>query len=93
MGRHGPVSDRERALRVPRHGDGAACVRWRGNGHAESPGGLGGTEQCCATVLPPVVRYGGAPAAKHAGAGGPGRHRHQEGAKHACEAPDKQARP
>ena len=32
MGRRGPVGGRERALCVPRHGDGAACVRWRGNG-------------------------------------------------------------
>ena len=31
--------------------------------------------------------------ARHAGAGGPGRHRRQEGAKRACEAPDKQAWP
>ena len=32
MGRRGPVGGRERALCVPRHGDGAACVRWRGHG-------------------------------------------------------------
>ena len=44
--------------------------------------------QCC----PPVGCYGGSAAAKHAGAGGPGRHRRQEGAKRACGAPDKQAR-
>ena len=77
---------------MPGHGDGAACVRWQGGGHAEPPGRLGGAERRCAAVLPPVIRYDGAAAAKHAGAGGPGRHRRQEGAKRACEAPDKQAR-
>ena len=44
------------------------------NGHAESPGGLGGAEQRYAAVLLPVGRYGDTAAAKHAGAGGPGRH-------------------
>ena len=40
----------------------------------------------------PCQRYGGSAAARHAGAGGPGCHRRQEGAKRACGAPDKQAR-
>ena len=68
-------------------------MRWQGNGHAEPPGGLGGAERRYAAVLLPVGRYGDTAAARHAGAGGPGRHRRQEGAKRACEAPDKQARP
>ena len=78
---------------MPGHSDGAACVRWQGGGHAEPPGRLGGAERRCAAVLLPVGRYGATAAARHAGAGGPGRHRRQEGAKRACEAPDKQARP
>ena len=41
----------------------------------------------------PVGRYGEPAAARHAGAGGPGRHRRQGRAKCACEASDKQARP
>ena len=75
--------------RVPGHGDGAACVRWQGGGHAELSGGLGGAERRYAAVLPHVSCYGGSAAEKHAGAGGPGRHRRQEGAKRACGAPDK----
>ena len=86
------VGGRERALRVPGHGDGAACMRWRGGGHAELPGRLGGAKRRSAAVLPPIGHYGGSAAAKHAGAGVPGRHRRQEGAKHACGASDKQAR-
>ena len=74
---------------MPGHDDGAACVRWQGDGHVELPGGLGGAERCSAAVLPPVGCYGGSAAAKHAGAGGPGRHRRQERAKRLCEAPDK----
>ena len=54
---------------------------------------LGGAERRYAAVLPPVGRYGGAAVAGHTGAGGPGRHRRQEGAKRACEALDKQAWP
>ena len=76
-----------------RFGDGAACVRWQGGGHAEPPGRLGGAERRCAAVLLAVGRYGATAAARHAGAGRPGRHRCQEGAKRACEAPDKQAWP
>ena len=87
------VGGRERALRVPGHGDGAACVRWQGNGHAELPGGLGGAEWRYAAVLLAIGRDGGSAATKHAGAGGPGRHRCQGRAKCACEASDKQARP
>ena len=87
------VGGRERALCVPGHGDGAACVCWQGDGHAELSGGLGGAERRYAAVLSPVGRYGGSAAAKHAGAGGPGRHRRQGRAKCACEASDKQARP
>ena len=75
---------------MPGHGDGAACVRWQGGGHAELSGGLGGAERRYAAVLPPVGRYGGSAAAGHAGAGGPGRHRRQERAKRACGAPDKE---
>ena len=74
---------------MPGHGDGVACVRWQGGGHAELSGGLGGAERCYAAVLPPIGYYGGSAAAKHARAGGPGRHRRQEGAKRACGAPDK----
>ena len=77
---------------MPGHGDGAACVRWQGGGHAEPPGGLGGTERRCAAILRPVDRYGATAAARHAGAGGPGGHQRQEGTKRACGAPDKQAR-
>ena len=84
-----PVDGRERALRVPSHGDGATCVRWQGDGHAELLEGLGGAERRYAAGLSPVGRYGGSTAAKHAGAGGPGCHRCQERAKHTCGAPDK----
>ena len=59
-------------------------MRWQGGGHAELSEGLGGAERRYAAVLPPVGRYGGSAAAGHAGAGGPGRHRRQEGAKRAC---------
>ena len=76
-----------------RHGDGAACVRWHGEGHAEPPEDLGGAERRCAAVLLPVGRYGESAAARHTGAGGPGRHRRQGRAKCACEASDKKARP
>ena len=84
-----PVGGRERALRVPGHGDGAACVRWQGDGHAELSGGLGGAERRYAVVLSPVGRYGGSATARHAGAGGPGCHRRQERANCVCGAPDK----
>ena len=77
------------ALRVPGHDDGAACVRWQGDGHAELLECLGGAERCYAAGLSPVGRYGGSAAAGHTGAGGPGRHRRQEGAKRMCGAPDK----
>ena len=88
-----PIGGRERALRVPGHGDGAACVRWQGDGHAELPGGLGGAEWRNAIVLLPVGRYGGSAAARHAGAGRPGCHRRQERAKRACGAPDREEEP
>ena len=64
-------------------------MRWQGDGHAELPGGLAGAERCSAAVLSLVGRYSGSAAAGHAGAGGPGRHRRQEGAKRACGAPNK----
>ena len=83
------VGGRERALRVPGHGDGAACVRWQGGGHAELSGGLGSAERHYAAVCPLVGRYGGSAASGHAGAGGPWRHRRQECAKRSCGAPDK----
>ena len=78
---------------MPRHDDGAACMHWQRNGHAEPPGGLGGAERRYVTVLLPVGRYGDTAAARHAGVGGPGRHRRQGRAKCACEASDKQTRP
>ena len=87
------VGGRERALRVPGHDDGAACVPWQRGGHAELSDVLGGAERRYAAVLSPVGRYGGSAAAGHAGAGGPGRHRRQERAKHACGAPDKKEGP
>ena len=83
------VGGRERALCVPGHGDGAACVRWQGDGHAELLGGLGGAERRYAAGCPLVGCYGGFAAARHAGTGGPGCHRCPERAKRACGAPDK----
>ena len=86
------VGGRERALRVPGHGGGAACVRWQGDGHAELPGGLGGAEWCCAVGCLLSAATGGPDAAEDAGEGGPACHRRQEEAKCACGAPDRRKR-
>ena len=65
-----------------------ACAG-KGDGHAELPGGLGGAERHYAAGCPLSAATGGSATAEDAGAGGPGCHRRQEGAKCACGAPDK----